>query len=142
MRYSSLSGRDDWLTSRLWAHDLDAVEVVAVERVLPSAHVPGKDREHGWQERASPDAHGCDEIEPELEVRLGRDRKRKPLRVRVRAPVGDERECCAAESLHLEPRLHVAAPRADRTCDRHRIREIARTLAFVGAAHAVDAPDR
>src|SRR5438067_974507 len=65
---------------RLVAHDLDPVEVVAVERVLPSADMPGKDREHGWQERASPDAHGCDEIEPELEVRLGRDRKGKPLR--------------------------------------------------------------
>src|SRR5947208_2359244 len=70
---------------RLVAHDLDVVEIVAVQRVPPSAHVPGKDREHRWQERASPDAHGCDEIEPELEVRLGRDRKRKPLRVRVRA---------------------------------------------------------
>src|SRR2546430_9564451 len=53
---------------RLVAHDLDPVEVVAVERVLASADVPGKDRDHGWQERASPDGHGRDAIEPELEL--------------------------------------------------------------------------
>src|SRR5438270_8888692 len=56
---------------RLVAHDLDPVEVVAVQRVPPSTYVPGEDREHGGQKRAPPDAHGCDEVEPELEVRLG-----------------------------------------------------------------------
>ena len=36
----------------------------------------------------------------------------------------------------------MPAPGAERADDRDREREIARTLALVGAAHAVDAPDR
>src|SRR5439155_3325077 len=78
----------------------------------------------------------------ELEVRLGGDGERQALRVRVRAAVGDERERCTSEPLHLEPRLHVAATGSDRARDRHRVREVAWTLPLVGAAHTVHAPDR
>src|SRR5581483_4291464 len=51
------------------ADDLDAIEVVAVERVAASAGMAGQDREGEGDERTTAHTDGRDEIEAELELR-------------------------------------------------------------------------
>ncbi len=123
---------------RVVADDLDAVDVVCVEHVrvarMPEQHRPGR-----VDERAPPHADRRDDVEAELEVRLGRDRQRQPLRVRVRRRVRDERRRGASEPLHLERRLDVPAPRGERPDDGDDEREVARSLAVGAAPHLVDA---
>src|SRR6185312_4340108 len=59
-----------------------------------------------------------DQIEAELEARLGRDVQREPSRVRVGVAVRDERERRAAQPLHLERWLEAGVPPGHEACRR------------------------